>query len=616
MNIKMKIRPHFLDLIRKGIKTHEYRLADAERRKINVGDTLILVSNVNPSDYVKVVVNKIEYKKDWENALSNYWVNDFKGLFGTEEEVLRECHRFYSKQLVDANGIEVFEIKIDKHPFKNATYLFDTNTIIERESSNNVIKDVALTYKAIDELHGKKYYHPKTREEINEYKVEETKNAILLKLNAYNELAVSDSSNKEFEEVCDKFPKDKNSIVDNSILLQVYNGNADFLVTSDRAIIQKAQLLYLGDRVFTPNAFLDAIESENPKLIDYDVLSIALKRIGDLDINDHFFDSLREDYNGSEFNSWLKKKQEENAYVFEDQDGLKGFLYLKTEDENEPYDHFEPPFKPAKRLKVGTFKIAKSGLRIGERFLKIIFDNAKKRDVDEIYVTMFDGKREEVSALRNLMIEWGFEQVAVNKKNGEIVLSKSMIGYCQSKTPKENFPLLKPDSKVSILPIMSQYHTALFPDLHLNGENMKIYDEAACRYAIEKIYVCGYKPQNVKPGDILCIYRMGDYYKKYTSVITGLAILSEVLYPATKEEFLNECKNKTVFTKGELDSFFDQKKYTTIIKMLFLDGFDKKVNLDCLYSDGILEEGGRGPRLDTIIDEHAFEKLKELGGIK
>lgn len=616
MNIKMKIRPQFLDLIRSGIKTHEYRLADIERRKINVGDTLILVSNADPSNYAKVRVDKIEFKSDWDGALSNYWQEDFKGLFNTKEDVLKECYRFYSKQLVDENGIEVLQIRVDKPSYKNANYLFDTNTIIERESNNNVLKDVALVYKTINELHGKKYYHPKTKEEIGEYKGEETKSAIIQKLNEYIELVPSSVFNKEFEEICRKFPNDKNSIVDNSILLQVYNGNCDFLITSDKAIIQKAQLLYISDRVFTPNAFLATIGKEYPKLINYDVLSISLRRIGDLNINDNFFDSLREDYGGIKFNDWLKKKQEEKAYVFEDQEGLKGFLYLKTEDENEPYDHFEPPFKPAKRLKVGTFKIAKSGLRIGERFLKIIFDNAKMRNVDEIYVTMFDGKRDEVAALKRLMEEWGFTKVATNRLNGEIVLSKNMRIYDDAKTPKENFPLIKKGAKISILPIMSQYHTKLFPDLHLSNENMKIFDEAACRYAIEKIYVCNYKPSNVKPGDILCIYRMGDYYKRYSSVITGISILSEVVYPRSKDEFLNECKNKTVFTKEELDSLFAQKQYTTIIKLLFLSSFEKKINLDNLYAEGILDENGRGPRLDTILSEDSFEKLKKIGGIK
>lgn len=616
MHIKMKIRKHFLDLIRSGIKTHEYRLANRTEKKVNVGDTLILVSNADSNDYVKVVVNRIELKKNWEDALSDYWEKDFEGLFITKKEVLRECYRFYPKTLIEQYGIEVYEIKLEKFDFQGARYLFDTNTIIERESNNNVIQDVTLTYKAIDELNGRKYFHPKTKEEINTYKDEKAKKAILLKLNAYNELISSNESNAEFQNVCEKFPKDKNSLVDNEILLQVYNKNVDILITSDRAILQKAKLLYIRERVFSPNDFLDALEKDSPKLIDYDVLSIALKRIGCIHIKDSFFDSLREDYGGMQFNDWLRKKCDEEAYVFEDNEGLKGFLYLKTEGENESYDHFNPIFTPAKRLKIGTFKITKSGLRLGERFLKIVFDNAKKRGVDEIYVTMFEKKRDEVTALKTLMEEWGFVKKSVNIKNGEIVLTKGMRQYDCSKTPKMNFPLIKENAKVSILPIASEYHTKLFPDLHLNNEKMKIYDEEACRYAIEKIYVCKYTPKKITPGDILCIYRMGDYYKRYTSVVTGFAILSQVINPSTEEDFLKECKNKTVFTPEELREFYNHGRYRTILKLLFLSGFSKKVNLANLYENKIIEENGPGPRLDTIIELGSFETLKELGGVK
>ena len=42
-----------------------------------------------------------------------------------------------------------------------------------------------------------------------------------------------------------------------------------------------------------------------------------------------------------------------------------------------------------RRLKVGTFKVESTGFRLGERFIKIIFDNALHRNVDEIYVTLF-----------------------------------------------------------------------------------------------------------------------------------------------------------------------------------------------------------------------------------
>ena len=88
---------------------------------------------------------------------------------------------------------------------------------------------------------------------------------------------------------------------------------------------------------------------------------------------------------------------------------MLGFLYLKVEDEAEDYSIISPIFKPKRRLKIGTFKVEATGFRLGERFLKIIFDNALKGNVDEIYTTMFD-ERAELNALAYLLIRWGFEK--------------------------------------------------------------------------------------------------------------------------------------------------------------------------------------------------------------
>ncbi|MDY4051796.1 MAG: ASCH domain-containing protein [Bacilli bacterium] len=611
--IYLKIRDHFIDLIKKGIKTHEYRLADSRYANIKVGDVLVLISNQNQHNYIRVTIESIEKYSDWNSALNMYWKKDFEGLFSSYDDAIKECYKFYSKDEVDKYGIIVFTIKPFKVSIKNARYLFDTNIIIERESMNNVSKEVSLCFLYIDKLNGIKFIHPQTINEINKYQEESTKNNMIKKLEAYQTLISSSQKNDFFDSICSKFAMDENSKIDNEILLQVFNGNVDYLITSDRAIIRKANQLYLNDYVLTPNDFLQMMEKENPSLIEYDVLSIELVDIGTLNIDDEFFDSLREDYGGSSFNTWLKKKSNEKAYVFRNNGSLQGFLYLKTEDENENYLSFIPFFTPAKRLKIGTFKITMPNLRLGERFMKIVFDNAIKREVDEVYVTMFEEKRSEVKQLRKMMEEWGFVKKAVNTSNGEIVLVKSMKKYDETKSPKFNYPLIKKEKLHMFLPIKSQYHTKLFPDLYLKNENIKIYDELACRYAIEKIYVCGWNKIQASPGDIMCIYRMGDYNKRYTSVVSGLAILNEVINPHSEEEFINECKNKSVFTEEELRTFFRTKKYRTIIKVLFLKAFDNKVNLNTLYVNNILIPYGDGARINTFINEEKFKKLIELG---
>ncbi|MDY4787893.1 MAG: hypothetical protein SO253_01080 [Bacilli bacterium] len=612
-HIKFKIREHFISLTEKGIKKHEYRLADPKSKNINVGDILILVSNQNENNYVKVIVDAINKYPDWKSALQNYWQEDFNGLFSSFNDVLKECYRFYPKENVDKYGIEVLSIRPYKKKFSSGRYLFDTNTIIERESSNNVSPEVSLCYLMIDKLKGDKFIHPHSIKEINGYQDEKIKSNILIKLESYQKLIPISEKNDYFDEICSNFSMDENSLIDNEILLQVFNGNVDFLITSDRAIIKKAKKLYIADRVFTPNSFLNEINTYYPQFINYPFLSVRLTKIGKLNINDSFFDSLREDYGGAKFNDWLRRKSNEDAYVFEEKGNISGFLYLKIENEDENYSHFSPKFSPAQRLKVGTFKITKTNLRLGERFLQIIFDNARKNKVDEVYVTLFEDKRDEVKRLRNLLEEWGFVKKATNINNGEIVLVKSMKKYLIEKSPKFNYPLQKEEKSYMFLPIMAQYHTKLFPDLYLKSENIKIFDELACRYAIEKIYVSGYKKIDANPGDIMLVYRMSDYNKTYKSVVSGLAILNEVKYPSTISEFIKECKDKSVFTEKELINFYNNDKYQTVIKVLFLKSFSNKVNLKTLKDCGIIDINSKGPRVNSFISKEKFNKLMELG---
>ena len=234
-------------------------------------------------------------------------------------------------------------------------------------------------------------------------------------------------------------------------------------------------ILFLRDHVLSSTELLKIIESTYPQNIEYKMLSVKLKPISEIDLSSGFFDTLREDYEGIKFDNWFKKKasQGESAYVFENETGIKGFLYLKIEDPNEPdYLKVQPKLTPKRRLKVGTFKIERTGFRLGERFLKIIFDNAKRYNVEEVYVTLFEHKRQEVAALENFMQEWGFVLWGY-KDNGEAVLVKDMKNYDLRRDPKFNYPIVKSAAKHFILPIYPQYHTDLFPDNILRNEDMR-----------------------------------------------------------------------------------------------------------------------------------------------
>ena len=82
--------------------------------------------------------------------------------------------------------------------------------------------------------------------------------------------------------------------------------------------------------------------------------NICHKTFADIDINDVFFQSLKEDY--PEFVSWFIRKSAQDAFVQYDEYGnISGFLYLKLEEK--VVEDVRPVIRAEKILKVGTFKI-------------------------------------------------------------------------------------------------------------------------------------------------------------------------------------------------------------------------------------------------------------------
>ena len=116
-----------------------------------------------------------------------------------------------------------------------------------------------------------------------------------------------------------------------------------------------------------------------------------------ININDSFFDSLKESYIG--FEKWFEKKSTEGAqaYILED-DGIQGFLYLKEEEDDDIT--ITPNFSDEKRLKVGTFKVNPHGTRLGERFIKLIFDEMLHTNIKKSYVTVFNKHSDLIELLK------------------------------------------------------------------------------------------------------------------------------------------------------------------------------------------------------------------------
>ena len=285
--------------------------------------------------------------------------------------------------------------------------LLDTNIIIHREANKVVSQDIGILYRWLDRGKYTKCIHSVTIEEVKKNPNKDTVATFLNKLQSYEVIEIPSPIQQAVQEVSEAIDRTENDKNDTILLNEVYVGRADILITEDKKIHTKASLLNITDRVFTIDSFLEKVFAEHPELVNYKVLNVQKLKFGKIDLKDKFFDTLREDYPG--FDNWFIKKYDDEAYITINSNNgmLLSFLFLKVEGIDEDYSNIHPILPPKKRLKIGTFKVINNGFRLGERFLKIIFDNALKNKVDEIYVTIFD-KREEQCRLIALLEQWGF----------------------------------------------------------------------------------------------------------------------------------------------------------------------------------------------------------------
>ena len=425
--------------------------------------------------------------------------------------------------------------------------LLDTNIIIHREANKIVSQDIGILYRWLDRGQYTKCIHSATIEEVKKNPNKETVDLFLVKLESYEVIDIPSPLQDEVKNVSDQFDTTDNDIVDTVLLNEVFVGRVDILITEDKKIHKKALELGIQDKVFTIDSFLEKTFAEHPELVNYKVLNVQKLKFGKIDLNDTFFDSLKEDYVG--FDKWFIKKYDEEAYITINSNNgmLLSFLYLKVEDENENYSNINPQFSPKRRLKIGTFKVISNGFRLGERFVKIVFDNALKNHVQEIYVTIYD-KRPEQRRLIDLLEQWGFVLWGT-KGEGELVYVRDFSQKFDIENLKACFPYISKGKNVYVVPIYPEYHTELLPDSILNTESPEEFiEDFPHRNCINKVYVSRAMEPYPNIGDILVFYRTGGYYK---SVVTTIGEVLEV-----KSDFLNEndfilyCRKK-VYTQNK-----------------------------------------------------------------
>lgn len=306
---------------------------------------------------------------------------------------------------------------------------------------------------------------------------------------------------------------------------------------------------------------------------------IKYVKFSEVDLSDSFFDSLKESY--QEFSEWFERKSSESAFVsYNEQNQLHGFLYLKVEEG--PIVDCNPPINYPKILKIGTFKIDAHNTKLGERFVKKIYDMAIGLQLPAIYVTIFS----QHTGLIALLEKYGFKSYGkkVTNNGEEEVLLKTFTEL--SGDVSKDYPLINATSSVQkwVLGIYDIYHTPLFPDSILKTEHPDIITDVSYTNSIHKMYIGKqYSLDPARPGDIVCIYRLEkapNSNSKYKNVITSLCVIESIKFLNefnSFDEFKNFVNNRSVYNEGELhDMYTERDKGYRVLSMTYNVAFLKR----------------------------------------
>ena len=490
--------------------------------------------------------------------------------------------------------------------------LLDTNMVIHREAATVVNPDIGVLFKWLDNLHIKKCIHPLTVQELEKHQDPKVRKSFAAKLGNYNLLKTTAPMSEEVRQIARQIDSNENDNNDTLIINELYCGRVDALITEDKMLLVKSSLLGIADRVFTIDAFLEKVTAENPELADYKVLSVQKEHLGNLDITNDFFASFKEDYPG--FENWFNRKADETVYVCRSEGVLISLLFLKVEDESEDYSDITPTFTKKKRLKICTFKVTSNGFRLGERFLKVVFDNALRFHVDEIYVTIFD-KRIGQRRLINLLEHYGFQLHGHKSGKGgdELVYVRSFAKTADQSSPNNTYPFLSLSGSIFIVLIYPQYHTELFPDSILKTESLDDFIEnEPHRNAISKVYISRSIERDLKSGDVIVFYRTGGYYK---GVATTIGIVENIIDNiANEDDFIRLCRKRSVFTDKQLvEQWNYNKRYRPfIVNFLYACSFPKRIILKRLIELGVIPSVYDVPRgFAHISEKNLRDILKE-----
>lgn len=490
--------------------------------------------------------------------------------------------------------------------------LIDTNILINLEDNKIVDKSFSKFYNLSLSNNCKLFYHPSAiPDDLNRDKNIERRKIILSKLEKYEKLPNPAEVSIDFLNHISN--SSANDICDNQQLFQLYKGYVDLFITLDKGIKKKAIHLNICSNCLNIEEAVSFLTNQYKITIpNHPILSHESIRSIENDFNTSFFNSLRNDYDGDKFDSWLKKcvKQNRQCYYVKSSQELVAILIYneeKTEDHKIP-DIYENV------LKICTLKVDDSlfGLKIGELFLHKMFQYCLNQKLNYLYLTVYEHQIHLISLLE----KFGFKKDIFKNQQGldELrmikLLNKSMIKLAHNEIEFHPFYTDKSHISKFVIPIQPNFYNTLFKDGQLR--NATLFDQFSDSVneiqgnSITKAYVSSSQQKNnLKQGDILFFYA-----SKKSQVIEPVGILETIQIVDDFDELWDIVRKKTVFSPEQLRQKLDDKGKLHVITFRLISYLSKPIKLNSIQKIDSFKN-----KIQTItrIKEEDYIKLKADG---
>lgn len=490
------------------------------------------------------------------------------------------------------------------------TALLDTNIIMDMEDTGRALSELAARVLQKSRGFADFYYHELQIEDINNDGNETRKRLLLTRIAQYKMLQNPPTPSEEEFAKRGWDNRNRNDFIDNALLLCVERHAVGFLVTNDNGILAKAARSGIRDRVLRLEEFEQILPVAS---VPIDLAAVDDVCCHELDINDPFFDSLRESYAG--FNDWFLTKcceTQRRCWVVRSNGGIGGICIYK-EEQGEPInkDGITPS---GKTLKLCTFKVGESarGLKIGERLLYCAFQYAQKNGYNAIYFTTDEEKQTNLIELGH---EFGFDKCGYHDDDAVFLKymepqSENDYEFDVAEFNRRFYPRFVNGPKVGkyLIPIMPEWHERLFPDISDTSRSLlrdmpEFYKAEG--NTIKKAYLSKSQITAPKVGDLLLFYRTEDRQEIDTmGVVVGATKSSDV------SEIVALTKRRTVYDPIAIREMVENAaaKELLIISFNLVRYFEEHpVTLSEMQEMGITH-----PQSITTLSSDRFDRLMDL----